>query len=181
MAKELDSIMLEDQKFRLELSSFSFQNSKDSIKWKVMLNTQNKIDSLNLLRIVEIIKEVGGYPGKTLVGDSASKVAFFVLQHSTPEIQKKHLDLILKAAENFELNKSYAAMYHDRVLMHGGHPQIYGTQIRRETVFDSITGSWIERRYIWPVQDTTIIDSLRLWNGLKPLEAYMYEMGLDIE
>ncbi len=178
LTKELDSIMVEDQKFRMELSNFSVQNHQDSIQSEAMLAAQNKIDSSNLERVLEIIKDVGGYPGKTMVGQSASKVTFFVLQHSSPEIQKQHLGLILEAAEKLELNKSYAAMFHDRVLMYGGQPQIYGTQIKGETVFDSLSGEWIMKRYLWPIKDASIVDSLRLWNGLGPLEAYLYEMGV---
>lgn len=179
LTKELDSIMREDQKYRLELSNFSIQNHQDSLQWETMFEEQSKIDSSNLARIIEIIEDVGGYPGKSIVGESGSKVTFFVLQHSNPEIQKQHLNLILEAAENLELKKSYAAMFHDRVLMYDGQPQIYGTQIKGETVFDSLSGKSIRKRYLWPIRDISIVDSLRLWNGLGPLEAYLYEMGLE--
>ena len=128
---------------------------------------------------MKIIKDVGGYPGKTMVGESARKVTFFVLQHSSPEIQKQHLNLILNAAEKLELKKSYAAMFHDRVLMYDNQPQIYGTQIKGETVFDSLSGKSIKKRYLWPIKDVSIVDSLRLWNGLGPLQAYLYEMGVE--
>lgn len=178
---ELDSIMKEDQKFRSELSSFSFQSQQDSIKWKNMIEAQNKIDSSNLERILEIIEDVGSYPGKTMVGESASKVTFFVLQHSSPEIQKEHLNLILEAAEKLELNKIYAAMFQDRVLMYKGKPQIYGTQIRRESIFDSLSGEQSMKSYLWPIKDTTNLDSLRLWNGLIPLEDYLDQMGAEFQ
>ena len=181
LAKELDSILKEDQKFRSELSSYSFESQQDSVKWKTMVETQKGIDSSNLERVLEIIKDVGGYPGKTLVGESASKVTFFVLQHSSPEVQKKHLSMILEAAEKYELNKSYAAMFHDRVLMYEGKPQIYGTQIRKEFVFDSVSRKSYSKLSVWPIRDTTIVDSLRLWNGLVRLEDYLYGMGVEFQ
>ena len=181
IAHELDSIYEQDQFLRGELASLFWSEDLDTIHYKALVNEQNKIDSLNLKRIEEIIEMVGGYPGKSMVGGSASKVGFFVLQHSSAEIRRKYLKLILEAADNFELNKSYAAMFHDRVLMDEGSPQIYGTQIRAETVFDSLTGKRITKRYVWPIQDTVNIDSLRLWNGLKPLEGHLNKMSEDLE
>src|SRR5690606_24880056 len=147
---------------RSALSSLSFESPLDSIKWKTMAETQRSIDSSNLERILKIIDEIGGYPGKTIVGESASKVAFFVLQHSSPKIQKEHLTLILEAAENHELNKSYAAMFHDRVLMYEGKPQIYGTQIRKDLIFDSLSQKSYSNLSLWLRRYISMVDSVRL-------------------
>ena len=180
LAHELDSIYKQDQFLRGELAGLFGTENLDTVHYKALVNEQNEIDATNLKRIEEIIEMVGGYPGKSMVGGSASKVAFFVLQHSSEETRRKYLELILEAAENFELNKSYAAMFHDRVLMEEGLPQIYGTQIRAEAIFDSLTGTRTVKRELWPIRDTSIVDSLRLWNGLIPLEDYLFQMGVEI-
>ncbi len=179
LSRELDSIFDQDQLYRSEMAFFNLKTEKDSLRLKEIVAAQSKIDSTNLLRIQQIIEEIGDYPGKSLVGESASKVAFFVLQHSNPKTQSEYLDLILKAAQNLELNKSYAAMYHDRILLSQEKPQIYGTQIKEEWIIDSTTGERTKRSYLWPIADTTHIDSLRMWNGLIPLNTYLNQMGVN--
>ena len=119
------------------------------------------------------------YPGSSLVGHSTGKVAFYVLQHAPDSIQDKYYNLILEAATNKELNKNLVAMYTDRYLLAKGEKQIYGTQIIRKQILDSISGIAKDTAYLWPVADTISIDSLRLWNGLEPLESYLSNLGLS--
>lgn len=144
-------------------------------KW----NEMHKIDSSNVVRILEILDEVGRYPGKSLVGHKASKTVFLVLQHAPDFIQSEYLEMILQAGKENELDANSVALYHDRYLMHQNLPQIYGSQVRFTTKTDSITGEKIEIGYVWPIADTTNIDSLRMYNGLGPLEEYLNQFGLS--
>ena len=91
------------------------QYGKNSPEFKTILNRQNEIDSTNLVRITAIIEEIDQYPGVSLVGYSASKTAFFVLQHAPDSVQTQYYDLIVDAAKNNEL-KSRISSYVPRPL-----------------------------------------------------------------
>lgn len=179
LVNELDSIFELDQKYRAEMQSIRDEFGWNSEEMNDLRLKQNKIDSSNLQRIIQIIKEVGGYPGQSLVGHSASKTTFYVLQHAPDSVQEEYHQMIIDAAKNNELKRSLAAMYQDRYLMHSGEPQIYGTQVRTENEIDSLTGDKFERTFVWPIADTNNIDSLRLWNGLLNLEDYLNNFGIS--
>ena len=179
LTHELDSILQRDQQYRMEMravqETFGWNSPEMSALWVKM----NAVDSSNLRRVTEIIEEVGGYPGKSLVGHSASKAAFYVLQHAPDSVQENFYELIIQAAKNNELDKRLAAMYQDRYLMHKGEPQIYGTQIRTEYKTNSTTGERVDSSFVWPIADTTNIDSARMWNGMGPLEEYLNRVDLS--
>ena len=176
---ELDSIYQRDQNTREEMSLVITEKGWNSPEMKILWYKQSINDSINLKRIIEIIDEIGGYPGKSLVGDPASKTAFLVLQHASDSIQFIYLDLILEAARNNELDKKSAALFHDRYLMHKDEPQIYGTQIKTIFKRDSVSDEMIESSFVWPIADTTSIDSIRKSVGLGPLEEYLIQFGLS--
>lgn len=179
LATALDSILVEDQKYRSQMNSVSEAYGWNSDEMRQLWNKQNKIDSTNLLRIIEIIEQVGTYPGQSLVGGSASEAAFYVLQHAPDSIQDKYYETIVTAGKNKELKANLVSMYQDRYLMHRNEPQIYGTQIRIEHLIDKKTGLERDSAYVWPIADTTKIDSLRFWNGHGPLEDYLNNFGLS--
>jgi hypothetical protein len=176
---ELDSILVLDQKYRPQIRTAYQKFGQDSPEFKEVLDKQNRIDSLNQVRVIEIIDEIGQYPGVSLVGVSASKTTFYVLQHAPDSIQEQYYELIIDAAKNNELSRGLAAMYQDRYLMYRGKSQIFGTQVRIKHKIDSITGEQIDSAYLWPIKDTVSIDSLRMWNGLGPLEEYLNAFGLS--
>lgn len=171
--------MVADQKYRNQMPAVQEECGWNSSEMSELWKKQNKIDQSNLKRILEIIDKLDGYPGKSLVGISSSKVAFYVLQHAPDSIQEEYYDLIIKSSQENELDKRFAAMYQDRYYMRRGEPQIFGTQIRSEYVTDSLTGERIERTFVWPIADTTNIDSVRRWNGLGRLEEYLNGFGIS--
>jgi 5'-3' exonuclease len=179
LINELDSIFELDQKYRAEMQSVQNEFGWNSDEMNELWTKQRRIDSSNLQQILEVIESVGGYPGQSLVGHSASKTTFYVLQHAPDSVQEKYYEMIVDAAKKNELKRELAAMYQDRYLMHKGEPQIFGTQVRIEYDIDSLTGEKIERTYVWPIADTTNIDSLRLWNGLNNLEEYLNNFGIS--
>jgi hypothetical protein len=176
---ELDSILVVDQKYRLKMQEVQQEHGWNSPEMGALWKKQSRIDSSNLKRILEIIDQVEGYPGKSLVGNSASKTTFYVLQHAPDSIQEEYYELIITAAAENELDKRLAAMYQDRYLMHRGENQIYGTQIRSEFETDSLTGERLKKTFVWPIADTTKIDSVRMANGMGPLEDYLNSFGLS--
>lgn len=177
--RELDSIFVLDQKYRTQLSALYQADGFESDEFQQVYQLQQQIDSSNLAYVEELIQRLGTYPGNSLVGPTTAKVAFYVLQHAPDSIQAKYLDLILGAAQNKELNKGSVAMYHDRYLKGKGEPQIYGTQVVSKSRIDGITGEKTDTLYLWPIRDTNKIDSIRMWNGLPPLETYLQSFGLS--
>ena len=140
LKKQLDSIMVLDQKYR---SSSSYDD------WK----KQETIDSSNAIFIEGIFKK-HGYPGKSLVGETAGKAAWYVIQHSNKIA--KHLPLIKEAGEKGELPKSLVAMMEDRYLMGQGKKQIFGTQGSSYNV-----GSDNQIHFIWPIEDANNVNQRR--------------------
>lgn len=143
LKKQLDSIMVLDQKYRKD---FSPETMRDMIQQ----------DSLNIAEVENILAK-HGYPGKSLVGEETSKVAWLVIQHSNKI--DKYLPLIKEASSKNELRKKYAAMMEDRHLMENGKEQIFGTQ--GKTYFnDSI-------KFIWPIKDPETVNQRRKEAGFE--------------
>ncbi|OHX64339.1 hypothetical protein NH26_22360 [Flammeovirga pacifica] len=176
LSAELDSIYYLDQKYRKQLLN---TYEIDSSEMKFLWSKQNELDQKNLKRIQEIIDTIGGYPGKSLVGNTSSKTAFFVLQHAPDSIQNEYYEMIIQAGKDRELSLNLVALYQDRYLMQTGQPQIYGSQILMTKEIDSVSGKMVEVTKLWPIADTTNIDSLRLWNGMGPLEEYLNAFELS--
>src|SRR6202012_2786177 len=136
LKKQLDSVMLLDQKYRDTLSLFMTPGEGDSIAKKLSLKTwqamnhysamQNQLDSLNVIYIEGVFKKYG-YPGKTLVDTPANESAWYVIQHS----QKIHqyIPMMKKAADAGELPFHLYAMMLDRDLMYHKQEQVYGSQV----------------------------------------------------
>jgi len=133
------------------------------------------IDSLNLIRIEEIIKEYG-WPTYTMVGKVAADGAFMVIQHSNNQIQKKYLDQLLDAAKRKEASSQSVALLQDRITSEDFHYQIYGTQVFQ--MKDPATGKLSKYTY-YPIQDEENVDKRRKEMGLIPLKDYLKMFGID--
>ena len=174
LRKELDSIYYEDQRYRELLFSDLLKEKADSIAqfYKIdkkdlsnyLMTTLQKVDSTNLARIEEIIKEYG-YPGKSLVGLPTNESTFFVLQHSNKI--DKYLPIVEKAALHGELPFQLYAMMLDRSLMYNGKEQIYGTQGKGIQITNPQTGEKMFKMIIWPIKDPRSVNELRKNVGFK--------------
>jgi len=174
LRKELDSIYYEDQRYRELLFSDLLKKKADSITqfYKIdkkdlsnyLMTTLQKVDSTNLARIEEIIKEYG-YPGKSLVGLPTNESTFFVLQHSNKI--DKYLPIVEKAALHGELPFQLYAMMLDRSLMYNGKEQIYGTQGKGIQITNPQTGEKMFKMIIWPIKDPRSVNELRKNVGFK--------------
>ncbi len=167
LVKELKEIMEKDQRHRKNAREYREKYGQDSDEYKNLWVQQNELDSLNELRVVEIINE-HGYPGKSLVGKQ-SRVAFFVIQHADLETQEKYLPILKAAAEKGELQYSSLALLIDRVNVRNDRKQIYGTQIGMED------GKYI----ISPIEDEKNVNKRREKVGLGPLEHYVKHWGIE--
>jgi hypothetical protein len=93
---------------------------------------QNKQDSINREYITKLIDQNSMlFPSITEIGNTASRFAFLMLQHSSYDVRKKYYKTIKFAMENNHLEKRYFAMYLDRLLIDEGKKQLYGTQIQK--------------------------------------------------
>jgi hypothetical protein len=73
------------------------------------------------------------FPSITEIGNTASRFAFLMLQHSSYDVRKKYYKTIKFAMEKNHLEKRYFAMYLDRLLIDEGKKQLYGTQMQKST------------------------------------------------
>jgi len=121
----------------------------------------DRVDDENIVELEEIIAK-HGWPGKSLVGMKASGAVWTVLQHSEHATLKKHLPLMMRAAEAGDVDGGLLATSVDRVRVGDGLPQVYGTQ------FHQVNGEWVPR----PIEDEANVDARRQSVGLGPLAEY---------
>jgi hypothetical protein len=134
-----------------------------------------EIDQKNLRRVEEIIL-MYGWPTYSLVGETAAKGAFLVIQHSDTQTQQKYFMLIFNAAKNNEASKEWVALLLDRISVHKQGFQYFGTQVYQAK--DTITGRPGKYKY-FPIQDEANVDSLRKEFGMIPLNEYYSLFGID--
>ncbi|MBN6112438.1 hypothetical protein JR063_12710 [Xanthomonas sp. CFBP 8700] len=106
-----------------------------------------------------------GWPTRSMVSEDGSKAAFLIAQHATldPGFQEQVLALMQAALEQKEADPADFALLKDRVLLHQGKPQLYGTQFGTDpdgTMFLDTT------------QDLDSLDARRQAMGLPPIADY---------
>lgn len=169
LKKQLDSILVLDQKYRDTLMMLMIPSKADSIAKKLLLKPanvnwhywkmQSHIDSLDLIFIENVFKRYG-YPGKSLVGSPTNESAWNVIQHSDKIPQ--YIGLIKKAAEHKELPFNLYAMMLDRYLMDQHKEQIYGTQATCQ-----VLKSGKQECFIWPIQNPDQVNKRRKKAGFE--------------
>jgi hypothetical protein len=169
---ELESIYGTDQFYREKISRLTPSDIQFLELWK----KQEQIDSLNLKRAIAIIDSIG-IPGPNMVGDSASKAIFFVIQHSNINYQEKYLPLFIKSAENGELEWKLVALMIDRIKVNKKEKQIYGTQLI--PIKDSITGYITDKCEFAPIEDEKNVNLKRKSVGLGTIEEYAKKFGME--
>jgi hypothetical protein len=127
-------------------------------------------DARNLARFREIVGE-HGWPGSSLVGEDGAGAAWLLAQHADSDIafQRRCLELLESAVAEGEASPAHLAYLTDRVLVHEGKPQRFGTQFRQ-------VGESFEP---YPIEDAEHVDERRLDAGLPPLSTYRELMESD--
>ncbi len=165
---EIEKIGELDQKYRIMMDSVAKKHGWDSKQMDELWMKQSELDSLNLLRVEEIIAKYG-YPGKSLVGNESSTV-FFVIQHSDSEIQEKYLPILKESADKGELSWSSLALLIDRIKTSKGEKQTYGSQL---------SVNYETNQYeFFPIEDEINVNKRRAEVGLCPLKKYAKYFGL---
>jgi hypothetical protein len=154
LKKQLDSVMVLDQKYRDTLMLLMNPQKADSVAKSLSFNVgqatthywrlQNRLDSLNVVFIEATFKRYG-YPGKTMVDTPANESAWYIVQHSTKIHQ--YIALMKKAADKNEIPFHLYVMMLDRDLMNQGKEQVYGTQVVCHQ-FKNIKDACI----VWPIK-----------------------------
>lgn len=154
--QELVQLGEEDQAIRQGLTPDRMQ---DTVFAKQML----RADSARTARL-RLIIEAYGWPDSARVGPEASKAAFLILQHSpVHEFQREMLPTIENLGQGGAIPRDEAALLVDRVLVHEGQPQRYGTQ------FSMIDG----RLVLDSVADPAGLEERRRSMGLPTMDEYM--------
>ena len=156
----------EDQRVRQAL----MQNGTPQAATPEQIRAMIASDSAHAARLKQIL-EAHGWPGRSMVGEEGSEAAWLILQHADKPTQEKYLPLVQQAVQRHELRADMGAMLEDRVLMHRGEKQRYGTQLRR----NAATG----RNELWPIDDEAHVDQRRAAVGLPPLAAYLASFGIE--
>jgi hypothetical protein len=105
-----------------------------------------------------------GWPARSTAGDSAQQAAWLILQHSPDTAwQAAMLPDLERLASSGELPTPDVALLTDRILVHRGQPQRYGSQ------FDMADGRLVPE----PVVDLAGLDARRASVGLPPMAEYV--------
>ena len=169
LIKELESIRIEDQKDRSTIDSIGEKYGFNSKEMNRLLNVIHKKDSMNLIRVKEILNTYG-WLGTDVIGLDGNTTLFLIIQHSDQKTQENYLPMIRDAVKNGKAKASHLALLEDRVALGQGKKQIYGSQINT----DSKTG----KHTLAPIEDFDNVDKRRAEAGLEPLENYVSHFGI---
>ncbi|WP_222431603.1 energy transducer TonB [Mucilaginibacter achroorhodeus] len=169
LAVEIAAIGKADQQYRVAAIAEAKKHGTGSEQDKALMAKQSAADVANLAKVARIITDYG-YPGKTLVGQNLSDVAFNVIQHNDLEAQEKYLPVIIEAADKGELSPSLIPLMVDRVRITQNQPQVYGTQLHesKKGIFQ-----------LYPIGDEAFVNDRRKKAGLSSLQSYLKKWGID--
>lgn len=174
LVAQLDTIYQLDQSYRRQISEIEKKYGRDSEEmqahWKLIMET----DSINLIKVKEIL-DTRGWLGPKVLGQQGNSTLFLVIQHSDPETQVKYLPMMRAAVKNGNASPSSLALLEDRVALGQGKRQIYGSQIGR----DPENGEY----YVLPLIEPENVNARRAEAGLGPIEEYVFQWNMtwDLE
>jgi len=122
------------------------------------------VDDGNTAWLKAVVDAVG-WPGRSFVGEEGAHTAWLLAQHADrdPAFQRRCLGLLRQAVDDGEAAPADLAYLTDRVLLAGGEPQLYGTQL---TARDG-------RLMPCRLRDPDTVDDRRAAAGLEPLDSYL--------
>ncbi len=130
---------------------------------------KQKTDSLNAIRLGEIVKE-NGWISKTEYGERASNQAIKMIRNATLAQQTEFLPILKEAKNNKEVNLAEMAFVEDMILKGNNKKQLYGTQLS----FNKDKG----RNDVYPIENPSEVNARRLSVGLDSLHVYCKKFGI---
>lgn len=170
----LDSILIDDQKYRKQLAAIEKEFGGESEELKSHWHIIKEKDSINLIKIKSILEQYG-WLGSDVIGAQGNSTLFLVIQHSDQITQEKYLPMMREAVKDGKAQGSSLALLEDRVALGQGRRQVYGSQIGR----DSETLLY----YVLPLDDPDNVDKRRLAVGLQSMADYVsrWQLKWDVE
>ncbi len=124
-----------------------------------------KEDHRNQELVISIIEKCG-MPTLNEVTQEQMNAIWLGLQHNAENKYRiKYFPLIEKAVKNGDLSKEQYALMKDRILMHEGKPQIFGSQIKNGKLYD--------------LESPETVDKRRQEMGLEPIEDYLKRFDIS--
>lgn len=173
LAAHLDSIHTADQFYRRQHDALESRYGVNSKEVKELDIKTHYNDSMNRIKVRRILDTRGWLGPEVVHGGSAA--LFLVVQHSDLDMQLQYLPMMREAAKKGKLLARDLAMLEDRVLVRQNKKQIYGTQMKR----DSLTGKF----HLGDLIEPDTVDERRAAVGLGPLSDYMshWDLVWDLE
>lgn len=150
-----------DQEIRYEFLEAYRAPVRDQARIDSLTREMQLVDSINQVAICNILDKYG-FVGSDKVGNACA-VFWLVIQHAPVELQKKYFNLFERAAHNGDISLEQVAMMDDRIAMHEGRPQRYGSQI--------VDGK------LYRLLNPDKVDQWRKEMGMPPLDDYLKQMG----
>ena len=169
LVAELELIFDEDQGPRRKIAAIEKEHGWESPQMKELWKEIEVKDSVNLIRVMNILDE-RGWLGADIIGGKGNQTLFLVIQHAPLEVQEKYLPMMREAVEKGNANARSLALLEDRVALRQGKRQMYGSQIGR----DQETGE----NYVLPLDDPMNVDQRRAEMGLGSLQDYVGRWGI---
>jgi hypothetical protein len=165
LRRELISMRDEDKRVRAELAAANELGG-------AYVPRMEAIHVRNAARLRQLI-ERHGWPTEEIAGKDGAEAAWLIVQHAIgePEFQRQALVQMQECAAEGQIPAWHAAYLEDRVAMHEGRPQRFGTQ-------------WIDdprdgRPRPWRLADGEAVNELRASVGLPNLHP-IPEPGPDL-
>lgn len=155
LRSELLQMVEKEQNLRLQWIQVADSISEERLRYEV-----EQIDNLHLIKLKEVVKNFG-WPGYSFIGPEGSHAFWLLVQH-TPDydFQSQCLELLEQAVMNQEASPIDLAYLKDRVYIHFGKKQIYGTQLDDNFTF-------------YPIEDEEFVNERRAAIGLPSIEEYL--------
>lgn len=169
LARELEKIFDDDQKFRLLAESAAKVTDKDSPELDSLEKIIKAYDEKNLIRVKELLDKYG-WLGTDDVGRKGNQALYLVLLHADTATRNKYLPMMRDAVQRGKASSGELALLEDRNLIDEGKKQRYGSQLK----FDKEAGTY----ELYPIEDEAEVNDRRKELGLAPLEDYLRQWGV---
>lgn len=154
LQKDILEMCANDQKLRFQWIASS-DAEREVVKQEIVA-----IDLFHLPKLQKVAESYG-WPGYSLIGVEGSHAFWLLIQHTPDQIfQNRCLELLEQAVLNEDASPIDLAYLRDRVNVHAGKKQIYGTQVN-------------DSGALYPIEDMEHVNERRLAFGLSPLEEYL--------